>query len=124
MAGTFLIATALLAQSATTVTAVPPGADHVDVGYSELSSGRPAQAIEVIRANDALSSDDPAALINLGSAYVMLGDKAKARECYRAAIISDERYELQLANGSWMDSRRAARVAVDMLASGRTLALR
>jgi tetratricopeptide (TPR) repeat protein len=123
MAATILIA-ALLAQSGISVEAVPPGSERVDVGYEELAKGKPNEAIARIRANPELASDDPAALINLGTAYAMIGDRQKAAEHYRAAIASDERYELQLGDGRWMDSRRIARMAAEALAKGKTLAVR
>lgn len=124
MAATLLIATALLAQSAISVEATPPGVERVDVAYEELVKGQPNAAIERIRANSKIARDDPAALINLGTAYAMIGKKQKATEYYRAAIASDERYELQLADGRWMDSRRIARMAAEALARGETLAVR
>ena len=124
MAATMVIAAALLAQSAISVEAVPPGPERVDVAYEELVKGQPNAAIARIRANAELASDDPAALINLGTAYAMIGDRQKAAEYYRAAIASDERYDLQLADGRWMDSRRIARMAAKALANGKTLAVR
>lgn len=111
-----LAAAALVGQPGDT----PAGVDRVDVAYEELAEGRASAAIERIRANRELEADDPAALINLAAAYAMMGDKEKAADCYRAAMASSERYDLELADGSWMDSRRLARTALaDLLKSER-----
>ena len=128
MAATILIAGALLAQiaasSASSVVTVEAGTDRVDVGYEELRSGNPDAAIQHIRDNRSLEYNDPAALINLGTAYARLGRKEEAHRAYNAAILSTERYDLQLAGGEWIDSRDAARLAIHYLADNRTLALR
>jgi hypothetical protein len=128
MAATILIAGALLAQvatsSATSVVTVEAGTDRVDVGYEELRSGRPDAAIAQIKGNRTLEYNDPAALINLGTAYAQLGRKDDAHAAYAAAILSTERYDLQLADGGWIDSRDAARLAIHYLEDNRTLALR
>lgn len=124
MAASILIAGALLAQSAASTITVEAGTDRIDVAYEELAQGRPDIAIARIRANHELDADEPAALINLGTAHARLGHSREAEACYRAAIASDNRYDLELADGRWMDSRRAARLAVTMLAKGETLALR
>jgi Tfp pilus assembly protein PilF len=118
------MAAAMLAQAPVTVDGVPAGNDRVDVAYEELAKGQANAAIEHILANTRIESDDPAALINLGAAYAMLGEKQKAADCYRSAIASTERYDLQLADGRWMDSRRVARMAAEALTRGETLALR
>lgn len=128
MAATILIAGALLApvlaNAATSVVTVEAGTDRVDVGYEELRAGRPDAAIQQIKGNRTLEYNDPAALINLGTAYARLGRKGDAHSAYAAAILSTERYDLQLANGEWMDSRDAARLAIHYLEDNRTLALR
>ena len=43
---------------------------------------------------------------------------------YRAAIASPDRYDLQLADGRWMDSRAAARLAAASLEKSDKLVLR
>jgi Tfp pilus assembly protein PilF len=128
MAATILIAGALLApllaNAATSVVTVEAGTDRVDVGYEELRTGKPEAAIEQIKGNRQLEYNDPAALINLGTAYARLGRKDEAHSAYAAAILSTERYDLQLAGGEWIDSRAAARLAIHYLEDNRTLALR
>lgn len=124
MAQTLILAALLAAQSAAPVVLVEARGDRVDVGYSELSAGQPQAAIERIQANRAVDANDPAALINLGAAHARMGDLADARTFLAAAIASPDRYDLQLADGRWMDSRRAARLAMSQLQEGKTLAVR
>jgi Flp pilus assembly protein TadD len=89
--------------------------ERVDVAYQEMVQGRTDAAIARIRANKRLASDDPAAMINLGAAYARKGMTREALDCYKTAQASRDRFELQLADGSWMDSRRAARIAAAKL---------
>ena len=100
------------------------GLSFVDVAYEELRDGQDRAAISKIEANDALESDDPAALINLGTAHARIGQGEAAQRLYLAALASRTPYELELADGRWVDSRRAARMALEGLANGEVLALR
>jgi Flp pilus assembly protein TadD len=124
MAFAAFIASAVLAQVVAPVSPAAPAAEFVDVAYQELVTGRPEEAIARIRANTQIESDDPAALINLGTAHARLGRMGEARDFYKAAIASANRYDLQLADGSWMDSRHAARLALTMQSRGESLALK
>ena len=124
MPATLILAGLMFAQAVQPAITVESTSDRLDVGYRELVQQRPAQAIERIAANRSLDADDPAALINLGSAKARLGNSSAAVDHYRSAIVSRPRYDLELADGTWMDSRAAARLAIRMLAKGETLALR
>jgi Flp pilus assembly protein TadD len=124
MASTLLLVAALLAEGPATAITVEGSIDRIDVGYEELAAGRPEAAIARIKANKSLDSRDPSALINLGSAHARLGQADVARSYFRAAIASTTRYDLELASGKWMDSRRAAQLAETMLKDGQVLALR
>ncbi len=124
MAFAALIASAVLAHVVAPTTPAGPAADYVDVAYEELARGQAEQAIARIRANPRIGSDDPAALINLGTAHARLGRADEARDFFRAAATSQNRYDLQLADGRWMDSRNAARLALTMQLKGGTLALK
>jgi tetratricopeptide (TPR) repeat protein len=124
MSAIALLGGVLLAQAAAPAITVEGGTDRSDVAYEQLAAGRPAEAVERIRGNRQLEPGDPAKLINLGTAYARLGQRDKAIDRYTAAIASKERYDLQLADGSWMDSRRAARLAIAMLARQQLLSLR
>lgn len=95
-----------------------------DVGYVELVAGQPADAVRRIDANPAANGDDPSALINRGTALARLGDAAAARDSYLAALTSRQRYDLELKDGRWLDSRAAARLAVRMLDEGTVLAFK
>ena len=124
MPATLLLASMMFAQAAQPAITVESFPDRFDVGYRELVAQRPAAAIERIAANRSLESDDPAALINLGTANARLGNPDAALDHYRSAVVSRQRYDLELANGRWMDSRAAARLAIKMLSEGTALALR
>lgn len=123
MPASLILASLMFAQAAPAIN-VEGARGDADVGYRELVAQRPADAIARIRANKALEADDPAALINHGTALARLGDRSGAVDHYSAAIISRQRYDLELADGTWMDSRAAARLAKAMLAKGQTLALK
>ncbi|SFF87581.1 hypothetical protein SAMN05518801_102375 [Novosphingobium sp. CF614] len=125
MSLTVLITAALLGQSAFSLAAEPPGtAKAPDVAYEELAAGRSDAALRKLEASGAAQSNDPAALINLGAAYAAAGKTDKAIAAYRAAISSRDRYDLQLANGTWMDSRLAARTALKSLLAANAQASR
>ena len=124
MPATLILAGLLFAQAAQPAITVESTPDRIDVGYRELVAQRPADAIERIEANRSLDADDPAALINLGTAKARLGDRSAAADRYRSALVSRQRYDLELADGTWMDSRAAARLAIRMLANGEAPALR
>lgn len=118
-----LIASTFLMSPAATITVEAPRPD-TEIGYSELAAGNPSEALQRIAANKGLDADDPAALINRGTAQARLGNTAAARASYRAALSSRQRYSLELRDGSWLDSRDAARLAMRMLSNGRTIALK
>ena len=124
MSFSLLLASALLASPEAHVVASPAGTDHVEVAYAALSEGRNDAAVAQLRASHLAANGDPAALINLGTAYARMGRHDDALVAFRAAIASDVRYDLQLADGSWMDSRRAARRAVESLDRNTALAMR
>lgn len=124
MAFAAFIASAVLTHVVAPAMPAVPAVDYVDVAYEELATGQSLEAIARIRANRELETDDPAALINLGAAHARLGRSLEARGYYQAAIASADRYDLQLADGRWMDSRHAARLALNMEARGETLALK
>ncbi len=117
-----LLAGLMLAQS--TGITVEANRALPDVGYRELVAGRPAEAIRRIDANAQLAADDPSALINRGTALARLGDTSAARDSFMAALASRQRYDVELRDGTWLDSRAAARKAVRMLDDGAVLALK
>lgn len=109
MSLTTIFASAIIAQA-------PAPAD--DVAYWELAQGLNDAAIERIEANDALSLDDHARLINLGIAHAREGRVEQARALFRSAVRSEDSVRLETATGDWLDSRDLARLALQMLARG------
>ncbi len=90
----------------------------VDVAYEELAVGENNAAIERIEQNADLDRDDPARLINLGIAHARQGDDLAARAMFTAAARNEQRFQLETAQGEWMDSRDLARRALVMLDRG------
>lgn len=124
MAISLLFAGALLAQAGTATITVDADVRQIDVAYQELSQGQNEAAIAKLEGNRALRAGDPSTLINLGSAYARVGRKSEAQSQYLAAIASRDNYEVQLADGSWMNSRQAARTAAKRLHRNQILVLR
>jgi Tfp pilus assembly protein PilF len=89
--------------------------DRIDLAFDALSQGRTSEAIQQLRLSQAMKDGEPAALINLGSAYAKQGQVEKARWAYRRALTSDIRADVQLSDGTWTDSRRAALMALEKL---------
>jgi len=110
-----LAALAAAAQLTSTPGAEPSTIEQREVAYEQIAAGHPDDAIRALEASLASDPDDPALLINLGAAYARKGDAARAAMAFQAAIDSDTRYELELADGSWTDSRQAARRALETL---------
>ncbi len=100
----------------------PETTDTLDVAYETLASGEAREAVQTLEALRAENPGEPAILINLGAAYAATGQAEQAAAAYREAIESDIRYRLELADGRWVDSRRAAREALRNL-EGAQLAL-
>lgn len=123
MFGSMILMSAALAGSAP-VEVSAPRPESVDVGYEDLRAGRAEAAIQRIQSNRLVSADDPSALINLGAAHARVGKLEEARAYYIAAIASRDRYDVQLSDGRWMDTRRAARMAIELQQRGTTLALK
>ena len=123
---TNLIAALLFAaQSAPLVVAPPTDTpERADAAYEQLSSGETDAAIASLEARLAADPDHPVLLINLGTAYARAGRMEDAREAYRAAIAARERYSLELADGSWEDSRKTARTALNRLEQSSTFAVK
>lgn len=97
------------------VLGAPEGAEQQDVAYDTLAAGDAREAVANLEALRVENPGDPALLINLGSAYAQLGDVTRAEAAFREAADSETRYQLELADGSWVDSRRAAQTALRQL---------
>lgn len=125
MTGILTLAALMAAQGDVSI----PGADpdvieQKQAAYESLAEGDVETAIAQLEARLLEDPEDPALLINLGSAYAGAGRYERASAAYRAAIDSPIRYRLELADGSWVDSRRAARRAMLSLESAGTYATR
>lgn len=96
--------------------------EQMDVAFEQLVAGDSAEAIEELQSSE--YANDPARLINLGTAHAQAGDYQKAAKFFRASLASDTQYRLELADGSWMDSRQAARLALANLDNKTALAMR
>lgn len=120
------LATVALASICLSVPALATGTsqDHIEVAYEALSEGRTADAIAKLDGSRAVETNDPAALINLGTAYARQGRAEDARAMFVAAMKSPEHYYLELADGRWVDSRKAAKMALEALEKRGAIALR
>src|SRR3546814_10017272 len=94
------------AQSIVVVTAQSPESRVLPVAFAELQAGANDAAVAKLTTSD-VDARDPSRLINLGTAYARLGRSADARTAYEAAAASPIRYDLELADGTTMDSRWA-----------------
>ena len=124
MIATMIFAAALSASPAASTADGIAQAQSSGTVYGELAQSPTEATISRILASDQFDSKDPATLINLGAAYAKIGQKDRALAMYRAAIASPDRYDLQLADGRWMDSRAAARLAAASLEKSDKLVLR
>jgi Flp pilus assembly protein TadD len=115
--GIALLVAAAIGAPATARELVADGVTVLPVAYETLRAGQTDDAIRALQASSDLSPRDPSRLINLGSAYARLGQMEEAAAMFRAAATSPIRYDLELADGSYMDSRWAARTALARLAA-------
>jgi len=91
--------------------------EQKEVAYEALMGGQADRAIAQLEARLVQEPEDPALLINLGAAYAQLGRTERAAAAYEAVLDSSTRYDMELADGRWVDSRRVARMALRQLGS-------
>ncbi|APZ99320.1 hypothetical protein BWQ93_13130 [Sphingopyxis sp. QXT-31] len=115
------LATPAGAQSIIVVTGPQADSEALPVAYAELKAGDNRAAVAKLTGETKLDARDPSRLINLGTAYARLGRTDDAAAAYTAALGSPIRYDLELANGRYVDSRWAARTALANLNEGRPL---
>ena len=112
----FIMSILFAAPSATLVIADrEPAVGHADAAYEQMAAGETEDAIAHLEAALERNPDDPSLLINLGTAYFRANRLEESREAFRRAAASDQRYSVELADGSWEDSRKVARLALDSL---------
>lgn len=92
--------------------------DTAELAAQPLAAGRADQALAMLEKASAADPHDAAVLINLGIAYAQMGEDAKARTAFEAALACREVVELDTADGTATDSRRLARKALKMLDRG------
>jgi Tfp pilus assembly protein PilF len=83
-----------------------------ELGYDALLAGDNQRAAEQILARADENTADPAKLLNLGRAYQRMGRNADAMRLFQAAMDSRDVFDVELADGSVMSSREAARLAL------------
>ncbi|SEH17636.1 hypothetical protein SAMN05428974_2276 [Sphingopyxis sp. YR583] len=109
------------AQSIVVVTAPQADSDTLPVAFAELKAGENRAVVDKLTGDTTLDARDPSRLINLGTAYARLGRTAEAAAAFDNAIGSPIRYDVELANGDYVDSRWAARTALANLNQGKPL---
>lgn len=92
-----------------------PETEQLPVAFGDLQAGRTDAALVTLARPRGVEAADPSRLINLGSALARKGRYTEAVAQYRAAMASNIRYDLELADGRWMDSREAAKLALSRL---------
>jgi tetratricopeptide (TPR) repeat protein len=113
MALGMLVSALILAQAAPAVANGDPAPESADTAYEQLAAGQTEEAIGHLETLLEEMPGDPSLLINLGTAYARAGRMEEARAAFRAAIAAEDRYRVQLADGSWEDSRKVARLALE-----------
>ena len=85
------------------------------LGYDALVAGDYKSALEQLEASEKVHENDPARLINLGQAYARTGRLGDAANMFMAALNSNRSFDLLLADGTVMNSRKAAELALSNL---------
>lgn len=85
------------------------------LGYEALVAGDNKSALELLEASKRVHKNDPARLINLGQAYVREGRLGDAAHMFMAAMNSNRSFDLLLADGTVMNSRKVAELALSNL---------
>jgi len=89
--------------------------DQEQLGFAAMQAGDTMTAIQQLERASAELPDDPGRLINLGTAYARMGRLTDARAAFSRAAASRTHFDLILADGSVVDSRRAASYALRKL---------
>ncbi|WP_187334768.1 tetratricopeptide repeat protein [Novosphingopyxis iocasae] len=118
----FLLAAATAPQATASVEAPQEiNYDQGQLGFAAMQTGRNEEAIRQLESSSAELPNDPARLINLGNAYARMGRMEEARATLRRAVELQEHFDLVLADGRVVDSRRAAIYALDRLNGRQTM---
>ncbi len=87
------------------------------LGYDALVAGQNELALQQLEAAVAVDANDPARLINLGQVYARMGRAGDAARMFMTAMQSDRNFDLVLADGTVINSRKAANQALQNLNS-------
>ncbi len=82
------------------------------LAYDALMVGDNEAAVEKLESG---KLTDPAVMINLGQAYVRTGRTGDAAKMFTAAMNSNRSFDLVLADGQVVNSRKAAEMALNNL---------
>lgn len=107
-AGLIMVAVPALAQAQDGEIGYTKGA----LAYDALLAGENQAAVEKLESG---KLNDPAVMINLGQAYARTGRSGDAVKMFKAAMNSNRSFDLVLADGQVMNSRKAAEVALSNL---------
>ncbi|MEP2989220.1 MAG: hypothetical protein ABJN65_01505 [Parasphingorhabdus sp.] len=106
--GLLIVATPALAE----VTEGEIGYAKGSLGYDALVAGDNQTALAQLEAAKEVSVNDPARLINLGQAYLRTGRTGDAAKMFTAAMNNNRSFDLVLADGTVINSREAAKLAL------------
>ncbi len=113
-AGLVLVAAPAFAQGPAEI-----GYERGSLGYEALMANDNRLALEQLARDRTVPDADPAKLINMGRAYARLGDYQRAEEAFTAALYCKDEFDLVLADGREMNSRKAAKLALKELQKSR-----
>ncbi len=82
------------------------------LAYDALMAGDNQAAVEKLESGHL---KDPAVMINLGQAYARTGRTGDAAKMFTAAMNSNRNFDLVLADGQVINSRKAAEIALNTL---------
>ncbi|GAB5482225.1 MAG: hypothetical protein Pars92KO_19820 [Parasphingorhabdus sp.] len=82
------------------------------LAYDALMAGDNEAAVEKLESG---KLTDPAVMINLGQAYARTGRSGDAAKMFAAAMNSNRSFDLVLADGQVVNSRKAAEMALNNL---------
>ena len=119
-----LVALMVSQASVATVDSTYTSIEAEEAAYSELATGAHLEAMERLELLREERPDDPAVLINLAAAYIESGRLLDASEAYHDAIASRKHQQLELADGSWADSRDLARMGLARLENSQAWAMK
>jgi Tfp pilus assembly protein PilF len=88
------------------------GYERGALGFEALMANDNERALRQLLSERSIARSDPARLINLGRAYARLGNVDKARESFEAAANCRDDFDLILSDGSIINSRKAAKIAI------------